>query len=64
MTASKGTDWLGVADVARELDVTMRDVYRLIDKGVLPGYRLGRDIRIRRADLDAYQSTLQRAETG
>jgi len=46
--------WLSTEQVAHALGVKQRDVYRLIDDGLLPGYRIGRAIKVKRADLDAY----------
>lgn len=46
------TEWLGTPAAARFLDVTTRGLYRLIDEGVVPAYRMGRMIRLRRVDLD------------
>ncbi len=40
--------------LAKELGVRMRTIYRIIDAGELPAYKLGRVIRIKRADVEAY----------
>ena len=37
------------------LGITLRTLYRLIDTGELPAYKLGRVIRLRTADLEAYR---------
>lgn len=47
-------EWLGVHAVAVRLGVVDRTVYRLIDHGDLPAYRIGRLIRVRRQDLDGF----------
>jgi len=47
-------EWLGTTDVAQQLGLTVRTVYRLINDGQLAAHRIGRVIRIRRDDLDAY----------
>lgn len=41
-----GDDWLGSPDAAK--------LYRLIDEGLLPAYKMGRVIRIKVRDLDAF----------
>ena len=49
-----GPDWLGTTDAAGYLGLTAPAVYRLIDDGLLPAYRIGRFIRIKVTDLDAF----------
>ncbi len=46
--------WLSTREAAGFLGLNLRTVYRLIDDGALPAYRLGRVIRLRRADVEAY----------
>lgn len=46
--------WLGTQEAARYLGVTARTLYRFIDEGKLPAYRLGRVIRLKVDDLDAF----------
>jgi excisionase family DNA binding protein len=43
-----------VQRAAGELEVTTRTIYRFINDGKLPAYRIGRVYRIRRADLGAF----------
>ncbi len=45
---------LTVAEVADLLRVSTMTVYRLIRSGDLPAVRVGRNYRVRRADLDEY----------
>jgi excisionase family DNA binding protein len=45
------------AEVAERLGVALRDVYRLIDTGQLPAYKIGRLIRLRTADVAAFAGT-------
>ncbi len=45
---------LTVAEVAELLRVSTMTVYRLIRTGELPAVRVGRNYRVRRADLDLY----------
>jgi excisionase family DNA binding protein len=46
--------WLSTNDAAKALGITLRTVYRLIDDGELPAYRIGRVIRVKQADVDAF----------
>lgn len=45
---------LTAAEVAERLRVSTMTVYRLIRGGELPAVRVGRNYRVRRADLEAY----------
>jgi excisionase family DNA binding protein len=45
---------LTVAEVAEALRVSTMTVYRLVNTGELSGLRVGKNIRIRATDLDAY----------
>ena len=54
VTKSMGEDWLGVPALAEELGMTMRTLYRILNLGELPCYKIGRVIRIRRADVKAF----------
>lgn len=47
-------EWLSTQDAARRLGVTPRTLYRFIDLGDLPAYRLGRVIRLKADDVDAF----------
>jgi excisionase family DNA binding protein len=47
-------DWLSTQEAARRLGVTPRTLYRFIDQGELPAYRLGRVIRLKADDVDAF----------
>jgi len=49
--------WFRVGDAATRLGVVPKTVYRLIDKGELTGYRIGRVIRIKESDLLAYEAS-------
>lgn len=46
--------WLSTQAAARRLGVTPRTLYRFVDHGELPAYRMGRVIRLKVADVDAY----------
>jgi excisionase family DNA binding protein len=54
MTAHK-SEWLSVAQAGRRLDVSRITLLRLIDAGELPAYRIGRRIRLRVSDVEAYE---------
>ncbi|MDQ6727085.1 MAG: helix-turn-helix domain-containing protein [Actinomycetota bacterium] len=42
-------------DAARQLGVSFRDLYGLIDAGKLPAYKVGRDVLLRQADIDDHR---------
>lgn len=44
---------LAPATVARYLNLSRQSVYRLIERGLLPVYKLCRHLRVRRQDLDS-----------
>lgn len=46
--------WLSTKEAADRLGVTPRTLYRFIDQGELPGYRLGRVIRLKLTDIDEF----------
>ena len=46
--------WLSTADAARHLGITARTLYRLIDEGQVPAFKIGRVIRLRLADVEAF----------
>jgi excisionase family DNA binding protein len=46
--------WLGTKAAASFLGVTARTLYRLIDNGDVPAYKLGRVIRVKEDDLVAH----------
>lgn len=48
------SQWVGTHDAAERLGVSLRSLYRLIDHGVLPAYKIGRAIRLRSADLTSF----------
>lgn len=54
MTKSTGDDWLGAPTLAKELGITLRTVYAILDSGDIPSYKIRRVIRIKRADVDEY----------
>ena len=49
--------YLSPEDVAQQLSLSTRSVRRLVESAKIPAYRLGRSIRIKQSDLDAYMQT-------
>ena len=47
-------EWLSTQDAARRLGITPRTLYRFIDLGDLPAYRLGRVIRLKADDVERF----------
>lgn len=46
--------WLSTAETARRLGVTPRTLYRLINAGDVPAYRIGRVIRLKTVDVEEF----------
>jgi excisionase family DNA binding protein len=46
--------WIGTAEASERLGVTLRTLYRLVDEGKLPAYKIGRVIRLKDADVEAF----------
>ena len=46
---------MSTAEVTAVLGITLRTLYRLIDEGELPAYKMGRLIRLRTAEVEAYR---------
>jgi excisionase family DNA binding protein len=46
--------WMSTKQASQRLGVTLRTLYRLIDEGQLPAYKVGRVIRLQAAELDAF----------
>jgi excisionase family DNA binding protein len=46
--------WLSSKDAAKQIGITTRTLYRFIDEGRLPAYRLGRVIRLKTSDVDSF----------
>jgi excisionase family DNA binding protein len=43
--------WLSTRDACERLGVTLRTLYRFIDEGQLPAYKMGRVIRLQATDV-------------
>ncbi|HUR05879.1 MAG TPA: helix-turn-helix domain-containing protein [Nonomuraea sp.] len=54
MTSSAGDKWLRVPALAKQLGVTIPTLYRILDSGQLPAYKIGRVLRLRRMEVMAY----------
>ncbi|MXW42990.1 MAG: helix-turn-helix domain-containing protein [Acidimicrobiia bacterium] len=46
--------WLNTQTAAQRLGITTRTLYRFINEGSLPAYRMGRVIRVKRSDVDVF----------
>ena len=54
MTSSADIEWLSTQEASRRLGITTRTLYRFVDQGDLPAYRMGRVIRLKAVDIDAF----------
>ena len=54
--ATSGTEiiWMSTQAAARRLGVTPRTLYRFVDEGTLPAYKMGRVFRLKQSDVDAF----------
>lgn len=48
------TEWLGTPEAAERLGITQRTLYRLIDEGQVPAYKMGRVLRVKASDLEVF----------
>ncbi len=46
--------WLNTETAAQRLGITTRTLYRFINEGGLPAYRMGRVIRVKQSDVDVF----------
>ena len=46
---------LETREAARRLGVSFRELYRLIDAGELSAYKVGRNVKLRQADVEAFR---------
>lgn len=46
--------WLSTTEVRDRLGITLRTLYRLIDEGQIPAFKIGRVIRMKEEDVDAF----------
>ena len=47
----RNVEWLNTKSAAEMLGITPRTLYKLVDQGQVPGYRMGRVIRFRHSDI-------------
>ncbi len=52
-------DWMSTDEVAHRLGVATKTVYRLIDRGELRAFRIGRVIRLKSGDVEAYEASCE-----
>ena len=51
--------WMSTDEVAHRLGVATKTVYRLIDRGELRAFRIGRVIRLKSGDVEAYEASCE-----
>lgn len=51
---SHQADWIGTPEACARLGVTLRTLYRFIDAGQLPAYKMGRVIRLRAHEVEEF----------
>jgi excisionase family DNA binding protein len=54
MASSADIEWLSTQEASRRLGITTRTLYRFVDQGELAAYRMGRVIRVKASDIDAF----------
>lgn len=47
-------EWIGTPEACARLGVTLRTLYRFIDSGQLPAYKMGRVIRLRAHEVEEF----------
>lgn len=56
---SDPVQWIGTREACSRLGVTLRTLYRFIDEGLLPAYKMGRVIRVQASDVDDFISRMK-----
>ena len=46
--------WLSSGEAANRIGVSLRTLYKFIDEGAVPAYKLGRVIRLKVSEVDAF----------
>ena len=46
--------WMSTQEAAKRLGVTTRTLYRFVDEGTLPAYKMGRVFRLQQSDVDEF----------
>jgi excisionase family DNA binding protein len=54
LPAMSDTRWLGTTEAAERLGVVPRTLYRMINEGQIPAYKMGRVIRVKESDLETF----------
>ena len=54
MNAVTETAWLSTKEACERLGVTLRTLYRLMDEGQLPAYKIGRLIKLKPDEVAAF----------
>jgi excisionase family DNA binding protein len=54
MASAADIEWLSTQEASRRLGITTRTLYRFVDQGDLPAYRMGRVIRLKASDIDTF----------
>jgi excisionase family DNA binding protein len=57
MSPDQAIHWLGTTEAAERLGIVPRTLYRMIDEGHIPAYKMGRVLRVKESDLDAFLET-------
>lgn len=52
-------EWVGTKEACTRLGVNLRTLYRFIDSGALPAYKMGRVIRMKAEDLDVFLDSVK-----
>jgi len=47
-------EWLNTEEAAKRLGITTRTLYRFMDQGRLPAYRMGRVFRLQMTDIEKF----------
>ena len=56
-TSNLRVKWMSSNEAAERLGVTTATLYRFIDEGRLPAYRMGRVIRLKERELEDFERT-------
>jgi excisionase family DNA binding protein len=46
--------WMSSGEAAQRIGISLRTLYKFIDEGALPAYKLGRVIRLKITEIDAF----------
>jgi excisionase family DNA binding protein len=56
---TEAIQWMGTREACERLGVTLRTLYRFIDEGQLPAYKMGRVIRVQASDIEDFISRMR-----